>query len=74
MYLLFKNLIDKKYQYEKAGVEEYWVVSKDKVYKYLLVNDVYLEKIYLINKDLKLKVDKLETCIIDFQPIVDRYL
>ena len=68
-----RDLIDKKLQYEKAGVQEYWVVSKDKVYKHILVNGVYLEKIIPMNRELQLKIDTLESGALNFQAIVDRY-
>ena len=68
-----RDLIDKKIQYEKAGVQEYWVVSRENVYKYVLINGVYLEKIFPINRELQLKIDTLENCVIDFRAITDRY-
>ena len=66
-------MIDKKIEYEKAKVKEYWVIDMERVHKFILVNGVYLEKILPVNRKLRLNVDTLEGLVLDFGPIVDRY-
>jgi len=68
-----KDFFEKKMQYEKAGVKEYWIVGKDKVYQYVLVDGSYFERFVHITKDLKLPVGVLGGCLIDFSRIMARY-
>ena len=65
-----RDLIDKKKAYKKAGVKEYWVVSKEAIHIHTLVDKEYQEKIVAMHKDLKQPVYCLEGCVIDFQPVV----
>jgi len=65
-----RDFIDKKKVYKKAGVKEYWVVSKEAVHIFILVNGQYEEKVVTMHKDLKQPVYCLEDCVIDFQPVV----
>jgi len=66
-----RDFIDKKKAYRKAGVKEYWIVTKEAVHIFILVNGEYREKVVTIHKDLKLSVNSLESCIIDFKPIAE---
>ena len=50
-----------------------WVVDKLMVHKYILVNGVYLEKNMQMIKNLRLNIDTLDGCVLEFRPIVDRY-
>ena len=61
-----KDLIDKKELYLKAGVREYWVVDIDKLYKYLLADGAYIEEIIVPAGGVKLGVDVLEGCFLEF--------
>jgi Uma2 family endonuclease len=61
------DLIEKRSRYEKAGVREYWVVGMDVVFKYKLIDDVYIETIYNIKADiLKVPVDIFDGCVVSF--------
>ena len=61
-----KDLIDKKELYEKAGVREYWVVDKDKLYKNILTDGIYIEKIIKLESGTKIDVDILDGCVLGF--------
>ena len=65
-----RDFIDKKKAYRKAGVKEYWIVSKEAVHIFILVNGEYQETVVTLHKDLKQPVSCLQDCIIDFQPVV----
>ena len=71
------DLIDKKSLYEKAGVKEYWIVSRDKLYVNILHNRTYQETVIPLDKSFKTKDYKqnIETlnCILDFTDIIKRY-
>ena len=61
-----RDLIDKKELYEAAQVKEYWVVDKEKIYKYVLENNAYKETIYETAKGLAVEVNVLKGCVIRF--------
>ena len=67
------DIAEKRLSYEKAGVKEYWIIDKDRVYQYILTDGVYRETIHKITASLKLKTNDLEGCVIDFKNIFDRY-
>ena len=68
-----RDFIDKKIKYEKAGVREYWIVSKDHVHRNILIDGVYQEKVYPITKSLTLEIDSLKDCKLSFGSVVERY-
>ena len=68
-----RDLIEKKKNYEKASVREYWVIGKEKLHVYISENGRYKEEVIDIIKTLKQPVKCLESCIINFEEIVDRY-
>ena len=61
-----RDLIDKKELYEAAQVKEYWVVDKEKIYKYVLENNAYKETIYETAKGLSVEVNVFKGCVIRF--------
>ena len=65
-----RDFIDKKIIYQKAGVKEYWIVSKEAVHIFTLVNGQYQEETVTIHKNLKQPIYCLGACVIDLQPIV----
>ena len=67
------DIAEKRFNYEKAGVKEYWIVDKDRVYQYNLVNGVYKETIYKITTGLKIKTEAIKGCVINFSGIFERY-
>ena len=71
------DLIDKKKIYEKAGVREYWILARDKLYVNILYNGVYRETVILLDESFKINDYKqgVETinCILDFTDIIKRY-
>ena len=68
-----RDLIDKKKKYEKAGVKEYWVAGKEKLYIYILEGSKYTESVIKITRMLKQPIASLNGIIIDFRDVVDRY-
>ena len=68
-----KDLKNKKIEYEKAGVQEYWVVSKGLVHCFMLSNNAYTEHVINLNNSSRLKISSLEGCYLDFKSILARY-
>jgi len=69
-----KDLYDKKRWYEKAGVKEYWVVSRDRLYVYRLgSNGCYEESITAMSDLTTMPVEVLCGCIVSFSDIKTRY-
>ena len=62
-----RDLIDKKRIYEAAGVKEYWVVGEEKFYRYVLIDNKYLETIFDRAKDVGLEVSILKGCMISIK-------
>jgi len=69
-----KDFGDKRSHYEKAGVREYWIVGEDRVYKYIPVDGIYRETVYKLGEDVKVAVDVLPGCCIDFREIIGQAL
>jgi len=67
-----KDLVDKKNWYEKAGVQEYWVVSYDKLYAYMLIDVRYAEEIRHIADISDVPVKSLG-CTLNFEAMKERY-
>ena len=65
-----RDFIDKKKAYRRAGVKEYWIVSKEALHVFILVNGQYQEKVVTLHKDLKQPVSCLDGCVVDFTPVV----
>ena len=63
----------KKQEYEKAGVKEYWIVTLDRVYLYLLQNGVYSEEVFLLKDSNIIEFRTLKNISIDFSAISQRY-
>ena len=68
-----RDLVDKKKFYERAGVKEYWVITKHRVHVFILKEGLYYEGIEELNRNLKYSLTTLKGCYIDFAPFVDRY-
>ena len=64
----------KRFLYEKARVPEYWIVSQNRVYAYLLQNAVYSEEVFLLNNSNLIEIRTLKNIAIDFSGISQRYL
>ena len=69
-----KDFGDKRSHYEKAGVREYWIVGEDRVYKYIPVDGIYRETVYKLGEGVKIAVDALPGCCIDFREIIGQAL
>ena len=63
----------KKHEYEKAGVKEYWIVSKGVVHRFLLTGGAYEEHVSHLNESSRVEISTVKDCYLDFQPIIDRY-
>ena len=68
-----RDFENKKIEYEKAGVKEYWIVSKGRVHCFLLYNNTFIEEIINLKDSSRLKISSLEDCYLDFSSIVARY-
>ena len=72
------DLIDKKYLYEKAGVNEYWIIATDRLYTYILADGKYQESVILFDENFKQSnfIHQIKTLqiSIDFRAIIERYL
>ena len=68
------DLGKKRFLYEKAGVGEYWAISQDRVYIYILQNDVYSEEVILLHDSNLIEFRTLQNIHIDFSGISQRYL
>ena len=68
-----RDFENKRIEYEKAGVKEYWIVSKGVVHCFLLHNSAYIEHIFNLKDSPRLKITSLEGCYLDFGSIVARY-
>lgn len=68
-----KDLMDKRNLYEYARVKEYWAVTADKVYQYILTGNSYSEEIHAMASGLKLQVTALGDIWLDFTGIVEEY-
>jgi len=69
-----RDLYDKKKLYERAGVKEYWVVSRDKLYVFRLgSNGRYEESVTAMSDLTTMPVETLCGCTVDFYDIKTRY-
>ena len=66
------DFLRKRAIYEKAGVREYWVVGEDAVFKYALIDGVYVETVHPIAAaPVDVPVDLFENCVLRFDPNLD---
>ena len=68
-----RDFSEKKKNYEKAGVKEYWVVGMNELHIFLSEDGKYEETSIMITRELKQAVSCLDGCVIDFKQMVDRY-
>ena len=68
-----RDFENKKLEYEKADVNEYWIVTKGIVHCFLLSNNEYIESICNLKESSKIKIYSLEGCYLNFSPIAARY-
>ena len=68
-----RDFEEKKSEYEKAGVNEYWIVSQGIVHKFLLVNSSYTEYIFDIKQSAIIECSTISGLSLDFQPIIDEF-
>jgi Uma2 family endonuclease len=68
-----RDFENKKLEYEKAGVKEYWIAAKGVVHCFLLSNNEYSERIFNLKDSSRLKIYSLEGCYFNFNAVVDRY-
>jgi len=66
-----KDLQIKRERYERAGVNEYWVIGQTKLHIFNLVNGKYTETIKELTKDLKQPLSQFSDCIVDFRRIAE---
>jgi len=63
------DFLRKRALYEKAEVGEYWVVGEDAVFKYVLVDGVYVETVHPIAAEpVDVPVGLFEGCVLRFDP------
>ena len=68
-----RDLEEKKAEYEKAGVKEYWIVAQGIIHKFLLVNNAYTEYTLDLRQSPIVESSTLDGLSLNFQPIVDEF-
>ena len=66
-----RDFEEKKAEYEKAGVREYWIVCQGTVHKFLLDDNVYTEYTFNLKQSPLIESSVLNGLLLDFQPILE---
>ena len=68
-----RDFEEKKAEYEKAGVKEYWIVSQGIIHKFLLVDNAYTEYKLSLKTSPVIESSTLDGLSLNFQPIIDEF-
>ena len=68
-----RDFEEKKAEYEKAGVKEYWIVAQGAIHKFLLVDNAYTEYALDLKQSPIVESSALDGLSLNFQPIIDEF-
>ena len=66
-----RDFEEKKAEYEKAGVKEYWIVVQGKIHQLILLDNAYTEHKLDLKQTPIVQSSTLEGLSLNFQPIID---
>ena len=69
-----RDFEEKKAEYEKAGVKEYWIVTQGIIHKSILLDKAYTEYTLDLKQSPIVECSTLEGLSLNYQPIIDYWL
>ena len=68
-----RDFEEKKAEYEKAGVKEYWIVAQAVVHMFLLAGNAYTEHTLNLKQSAIIESSTLDGLSLNFQPVIDEF-
>ena len=68
-----RDFEEKKAEYGKAGVNEYWIVTQGIIHKFLLAGNAYTEYTFDLKQSAIIECSTHNGLSLDFQPIIEEF-